>query len=168
MKDARQILNAKPKKRVFALLFDFALLLIVAVVLLLPSIFALANVLVNDVRPASIVALWIASGIGGAVLICVVILYFVALPVYWDGQTIGKRFMGIRIIDKQTLKGPSVRTMFLRETTRIVTAVLTLGFSAIVSLIALCVNPKHTTFHEEISMTRVVDIVSSDNNKESF
>lgn len=161
--DPDKIVIAKPSKRILALLLDLIINILVAVVLFLPSVFALINVFVNNTQ-ANIIALFVASAISGALTVCFSIFYFVCVPVFWDGQSVGKRFFGIRIIDTSTNEGPNAKVMFIREATRIILAVFTLGLSSIVSLITLCVTDKHITFHEEISSTRVINMVEKQDN----
>lgn len=151
------LITAKPSKRISALLLDLLINLAVSTLLLLPAILALVNVLVNK-SDANIIALFIASVFSGALIISFAIFYFVCLPVVWEGQTIGKRCAKIRVVDITTNEGPSAKIMFLREATRILIFVLSFGLSAFASLITLCISEKHTTFHEQISSTRVVNV----------
>lgn len=154
-------LIAKPSKRILAFLFDLALNIAVAMILLIPAILALINIFITTNTP-NIIALFISSFISGALVICFSIFYFICLPIFWDGQTVGKRFFGIRVIDVTTNETPNAKVMFIREAIRIVICVLTFGISTLASFIAIIVSEKHVAFHEEISSTRVVNV---DNNQ---
>ena len=155
--DDDEIVIAKPRKRILALLLDLFINLLVAVILFLPSLFAFINALINP-NQGNVVALFIASAVSGALAVCFSIFYFVCVPVFWDGQSVGKRFFNIRIIDINSKDGPNAKIMFIREATRIILCVFTLGLSSIVSLITLCITDKHITFHEKLSSTRVIDM----------
>lgn len=158
------LISAKPSKRIGALLLDLLINAAVAAVLLIPSIIALTNVFLNK-SDANIIALFIASLGCGALIVSFAIFYFVCLPSIWEGQTIGKRVAKIRVIDINTNEGPNARTMFLRESSRILIFITSFGLSAIASLLTLCLSDTHTTFHEQISSTRVVNVnIYNENN----
>lgn len=158
------LISAKPSKRIGALLLDLLINAAVAAVLLIPSIIALTNVFINK-SDANIIALFIASLGCGALIVSFAIFYFVCLPSIWEGQTIGKRVAKIRVIDINTNEGPNARTMFLRESSRILIFITSFGLSAIASLLTLCLSDTHTTFHEQISSTRVVNVnIYNENN----
>jgi len=151
---------AKPSRRIIAFLFDLLLNLAVAMILLIPAILAVVNVFVKN-NAENIVALFFASLISGALAICFSIFYFVCLPVFWDGQTVGKRFFGIRIIDTTTNETPNAKVMFIREALRILLCIITFGLSLLASFFSLLLSDKHVTFSEEISSTRVVEAIPS-------
>lgn len=150
-------ISAKPGKRIAALVLDLLINLAVGAVLLVPALIALANVIINS-SYANIIALFISSLGSGALIIAFAIFYFVCLPSIWEGQTIGKKVAKIRVIDIDTNEGPNAKRMFLREATRIIIFVLSFGLSTIASFIALCLSENHTTFHEQMSSTRVVNV----------
>jgi len=153
------LINAKPSRRIFAVLFDLFLTLIVSSIILLPAVLAFVDVIYHhNTESLRIIALFVSSLISGALIICLDILYFVCLPVIWEGQTIGKRLFKIRIIDIYTNEGPNAKTMLLREAFRIIIFIVTIGLSAIASSLALILSENHTTFHEQLSSTRVVNV----------
>lgn len=151
------LISAKPGKRIGALILDLLINLAVSAVLLIPALIALVNVLLNH-NDANIIALFISSLASGALIVSFAIFYFVCLPSIWEGQTVGKRVAKIRVVDVTTNEGPNAKTMFLRESTRILIFILSCGLSAIASLLTLCLSETHTTFHEQISSTRVVNV----------
>ena len=120
------LISAKPSKRIGALLLDLLINAAVAAILLIPSILALTNVFLNK-SDANIIALFIASLGCGALIVSFAIFYFVCLPSIWEGQTIGKRVAKIRVIDINTNEGPNARTMFLRESSRILIFITSFG-----------------------------------------
>jgi len=166
--DDELLINAKPSRRILSVLFDSFLMSLVAGIILIPAILAFVDV-TNHNNPDHfrVLALFISSIVSGALIICINILYFVCLPVIWEGQTIGKRLFKIRIIDINTNEGPNAKTMILRETFRIVIFVVTLGLSAIASSLTLILSENHTTFHEQLSSTRVVNVNIYQENRKS-
>lgn len=151
------LISAKPSKRIGALILDLLINTAVGAILLIPGIIALTNVWIER-SEVNIVAVFIAALISGALIVSFAIFYFVCLPSIWEGQTIGKRVAKIRVVDITTNEGPNAKTMFLRESTRILIFILSFGLSAITSLLALCLSETHTSFHEQISSTRVVNV----------
>lgn len=151
------LIAAKPHKRILALLIDLLINCGVYLILLIPAFLALINVF-HIQNHANIFALFAASLTGGMLIISFAIFYFVFLPCIWEGQTIGKRILNIRIIDVTTNEGPNARVMFVREAPRILILILSFGVSAIASLVTLCISKNHTTFHEQVSNTRVVNV----------
>jgi len=152
------LISAKPSRRIFAFLFDAFLYLLVSSLLVIPCVLAFIEAYQNPGDHFKLVALFISSLIAGALVICLYIFYFVCLPVIREGQTLGKKLFKIRIISVDTNEGPNAKTMFLREAFRIIIFVMTFGLSGIASFISLLVSDKHTTFHEQLSSTRVVNV----------
>lgn len=155
--DESLLITAKPSKRIIALILDLLINLAVSAILLIPGIIAFTNVAITPSWP-NIVALFIAALGCGALIVSFAIFYFVCLPSIWEGQTIGKRVAKIRVVDITTNEGPNAKTMFLRESTRILIFILSFGLSAIASLLTVCLSETHTSFHEQISSTRVVNV----------
>lgn len=164
--DDQLLISAKPIRRIFAFMFDAFLNLLICGVLIIPAVLSFIDIYHSgDFNHYKLVALFISSLGSGALMICVTIFYFVCLPVIWEGQTIGKRMFKIRIISIDTNEGPNAKTMFLRESFRIVIFVITCGLSLIASFLSLCLSDKHTTFHEQLSSTRVVNVNIYSNEK---
>ena len=151
------LISAKPGKRIGALILDLLINVAVSAILLIPGIIAFTNVWIDPTK-ANVIALFIAAIFSGALIVSFAIFYFVCLPSIWEGQTIGKRVAKIRVVDINTNEGPNARVMFLRESTRILIFILSFGLSMIASLLTLCLSETHTTFHEQISSTRVVNV----------
>lgn len=156
----------KARRRIFAYLVDLLINISAALILFIPTIIALINS-VSSIRGIDLFALVIASILSGALMLCFYAFYFIFLPSLLNGQTIGKRLNKIRIIDITTSESPNLKTMFIREGSRILVYLFTFGLAAIASMIALCLNNKRMAFHEQISMTRVVNVnIFSLNNDE--
>ncbi|USG67664.1 RDD family protein [Brevibacillus ruminantium] len=82
-------------------------------------------------------------------------LYHVLVPIFWNGYTIGKKIMGIRIVN---LDHSDVRfgTMLLRVVIGLHLAIfLTFGIAAIVSAIMVGVREDKRAIHDLIAGTYV-------------
>ncbi|MBP2079272.1 RDD family protein [Oceanobacillus polygoni] len=81
-------------------------------------------------------------------------LYFLLLPIFWYGYTIGKRALGIRIvrIDEEEV---GFGTMFLREIVSGLVYVLTFGIGLIVSAFMVGIREDNRSIHDFIAGTYV-------------
>ena len=81
-------------------------------------------------------------------------LYFLLLPIFWHGYTIGKRALGIRIvrIDEEEV---GFGTMFLREIVAGLVYVLTFGIGLIVSAFMVGIREDKRSIHDFIAGTYV-------------
>ncbi|WP_339228508.1 RDD family protein [Oceanobacillus sp. FSL K6-2867] len=82
------------------------------------------------------------------------LLYFLLLPVFWHGYTIGKRALGIRIgrIDGEKV---GFGTMFLREIVSGLVYVLTFGIGLIASAFMVGIREDKRSIHDFIAGTHV-------------
>ena len=86
-----------------------------------------------------------------------VVAYFVVLPIFWNGQTLGKRFFRIRII-KTDGSDIDFKTIFLREMTRVLMFILTFGISAFADTMVLLFSNQRIGFYDYVAATQVIDI----------
>lgn len=149
--------RAKSYHRIFANLFDIIVMAALLLLLNFRSLIALINGLVSPTRLDSLV-LFMLAFFSGAFTFAVVVVYFVVLPIYWNGQTLGKRFFKIKIIK---LDGSDIdfKTIFLREVTRIFLALITFGISAVVDMIVLLATNDGKGFYDYVASTQVIDVV---------
>lgn len=149
--------RAKSYHRIFANLFDIIVMAALLLLLNFRSLIALINGLVSPTRLDSLV-LFMLAFFSGVFTFAVVIVYFVVLPIYWNGQTLGKRFFKIKIIK---LDGSDIdfKTIFLREVTRIFLAIITFGISAVVDMIVLLITTDGKGFYDYVASTQVIDVV---------
>lgn len=149
--------RAKSYHRIFANLFDLIIMVGLLLLLTFRSIIALINGLVN---PSSLdsLALFMQSFISGIFTFAFILIYFVILPIVWNGQTLGKRFFKIKVIK---VDGSEIdfKTIFLREVTRVLLVITTFGFSALVDMIILIVSKQGICFYDYVASTQVVDVV---------
>lgn len=83
-------------------------------------------------------------------------LYSLLLPIFWNGQTIGKRICGIRIRRVDDHLGPGLGTMLLRNVVSGVVYGLTLGIGSIVSICMVIFREDKRSLHDCIAGTEVV------------
>ncbi|QWU17272.1 Uncharacterized membrane protein YckC, RDD family [Paenibacillus sophorae] len=110
--------------------------------------------------PVSIVYFLIAGGdegddSGRLVIDFLMICYTVLVPVFWNGQTIGKRICKIRI---QKLDGtsPGIGAMLLRNGLCALLYGLTLGIALLISLIMVVARKDKRAIHDFAAGTKVV------------
>lgn len=80
--------------------------------------------------------------------------YYVLIPIFWYGYTVGKRFCGIRIVK---LNGDDVTlgTMLLREVLGAIIYSITFGIAAIVSAFMVGLREDKRSIHDLIAGTYV-------------
>lgn len=82
-------------------------------------------------------------------------LYFLLVPVFWSGYTIGKRSFGIRIV-KINGKRLGVGTMLLRTFVAYIVYILTFGIGVVVSAFMVAIRKDKRAIHDFIAGTCVV------------
>ena len=147
----------KLSHRIFAGIFDTLIVFALVLIALIPSIVSLINVLISD-NTWNVVALYFSSFISGALSLVFVILYLIVLPVYLNGQSLGKKYFNIMVI-KNNGTPIDFRTMFIRELVRIFILLATFGLSIFVDLITLSTSRGRVSFYDTLSSTSVVDVL---------
>ena len=87
-----------------------------------------------------------------------IIFYFVILPLYTNGQTVGRMFFKIKVVrvDNQKL---DASTLFVREIIgRYLINLVTLGLNSIVMLVVVCLSEEVRGYHDVLASTRIVDV----------
>jgi uncharacterized RDD family membrane protein YckC len=146
----------KTQIRLLSTLFDLIICLAFAFIIMLPSIIAFINVLVNA-SIANIIAVYISAVVCGALVILFALVYSVVFPILWKGQTIGKRFFRIKLVNADG-SDVTLKTLFIRETLRLVLLVISLGASAIGDLASLTISKSHRSFSDIVSSTYVINV----------
>lgn len=82
------------------------------------------------------------------------IMYYLLLPIFWYGYTVGKKALGIRIarVDGEKL---GFGTMFMREVVANLVYVLTFGIGIIISAFMVCIRNDKRSIHDLIAGTYV-------------
>ena len=147
----------KLSHRIFAGLFDTFIVFALVLIALIPSIVSLINVLISD-NAWNVVALYISSVVSGALALVFIILYHIVLPVYLNGQSLGKKYFNIMIV-KNNGSPVDFRTMFIRELVRVFVLLTSFGLSIFVDLITLSTSRGRVSFYDTLSSTSVVDVL---------
>lgn len=82
------------------------------------------------------------------------LLYYLLLPLFWAGYTVGKRALGVRIVRVDGRK-LGIGTMLLRNLVAGIVYVLTLGIGIIVSAFMVGLRQDHRSIHDLIAGTYV-------------
>ena len=120
---------ASASQRVFAWIVDMIVIVVIAAVLggLGFGSLALGNILLN---PGAL-----AFGVGSVfLLIAVIVVYTLFLEGMWQGQTLGKKALNIRVVDRKSGKPETVLQSFIRNILRIIDNQL-LGLVALILVV---------------------------------
>lgn len=148
--------RAKSYHRIFANIFDLVVIVAIALLLTFRSLISLIIALINPTSLDSL-ALYLSAFGSGALAFMAVIAYFIVLPIFWNGQTLGKRFFKIRII-KNDGSDIDFKTIFLREMIRVLLFILTFGVSAFADTMVLLFSKQRIGFYDYVAATQVIDI----------
>lgn len=149
--------EAKPKTRIFALLFDMAIVYAISLLVMFRPIVAMIDAFLSRTN-GNIFSLFLSAMLAGGIVMIVMIIYFLVLPVYWKGQTIGKRFFKIRVV-KTDGGDVTFQTLFLREVIgRILIVIMSFGLSSLADVATLLISESHKTFHDTLAFTKVVNV----------
>ena len=148
--------RAKSYHRIFANIFDLVVIVAIALLLTFRSLISLITALINPTSLDSL-ALFLSAFGSGALAFMAVIAYFIVLPIFWNGQTLGKRFFKIRII-KNDGSDIDFKTIFLREMIRVLLFILTFGVSAFADTMVLLFSKQRIGFYDYVAATQVIDI----------
>jgi uncharacterized RDD family membrane protein YckC len=149
--------SSKAKHQVMAYLFDLVIVYAFFLLLFAVPIINMVNG-VNNNDSTLILYSTILMVIFGAIFMLFIIFYFVIMPLFRNGQTIGKMFFKIKVIrvDNQKL---DASTLFLREIVgRYFINLLTLGLNDLVILLVICLTDDRRGFHDVLASTRIVDV----------
>lgn len=148
--------RAKSYHRIFANIFDLVVIVAIALLLTFRSLISLITALINPTSLDSL-ALYLSAFGSGALAFMAVIAYFIVLPIFWNGQTLGKRFFKIRII-KNDGSDIDFKTIFLREMIRVLLFILTFSVSAFADTMVLLFSKQRIGFYDYVAATQVIDI----------
>lgn len=147
---------ARPIHRVCAGIFDFLLAVSSALILLIPAIIIAVYYATNRL-PIDSVLLLVLAFLGGSLAIIAIIIYLILVPFLWNGQTIGMRLFGIKIVSNDGSK-LTLQSICLRELLRIIFVLFTLGVSLIVDLFIISLGRLKLSYYDVVAMTAVIDV----------
>lgn len=141
--------------RILAFIFDLFMVLAFSFIVCLPAIIIFVNNMVES-TPSRLVALSISLFISLNLVVILFIFYFSIVPIFWNGQTLGKKFFFVRIV-KSNYEQADFKALFLHALFHFLLLLATLGLSLIVDLITLMSSKKHLTFYDILANTKIVD-----------
>lgn len=152
---------AKVRHRVMAALLDLA---IVSGLLIVASLFKLPVLISMFKSPEHVVTTkFIIDMFRWGILFAVIfIIYYAIIPIYFNGQTIGKKVFKLQIL-KENGEKIDYQTMFFREGLgRIFINFASLGITAIVSVIIMGLREDKKGLADIMSKTKVIDLYESE------
>ena len=148
---------AKSKHRILAFLFDWAIVFSITILILSRTIIIMVETMRNSSN-ADIFNLFFNTLLSGGISLIFIFFYFVFIPLLLKGQTLGKKFFGIRIV-KSDGSEIDFQTLFLREIVcKVLVDFFCIGTSLIVTGFVLISSENHITFHDALSSTMVIDV----------
>ena len=145
-----------PGRRIVAAFLDFAILIVVDLIIAIPSFIVLINTFF-DTLFAVIFSNYLIAASTGAICLAVDALYLVAYPRFRGGQTLGLRFFDLKLSDKDGNPLES-RQYLIRAIVTLSLIFLTLGLSMIVEVICICLSPSHRDFTDVVSGAYIKDV----------
>lgn len=105
--------------------------------------------------PLSVISYLITGNLEGDLFTNTVsFLYFLIVPVFWQGYTVGKRIVGIRIA-KVNGEKLGIGAMLLRTLVASIIYIITLGIGIIVSAFMVALRKDKRSIHDLIAGTYV-------------
>ncbi len=149
--------RARPRHRIMAFIFDWAIVFII-ISLMSFNVIWMAFGVAKEPTDEKILSLTIYALLTGGLGFIFISLYFLVFPVLTKGQTFGKKFFKIRIV-KNDGSNVDFSSLFIREVIgKILVDFTTLGLSVFASGFSLCLQNDHAAFHDILSSTMVVDV----------
>ncbi len=94
----------------------------------------------------------------GIVYALFLLFYYILIPMFFKGQTIGKKVFKIKVVDEED-KDVDYKVLFFREAIcRILVRTVSLGISSFVSFIIMVVREDRKSLADVFSKTKVIDI----------
>lgn len=153
---------AKPRHRVMAASLDFIIFLTISLLFFFTKI---PFIVYAIFRPSAQVDAGIIFDVfrAGVVVMTFLVIYFVAIPYYLDGQTLGKKVFRLKIVNEKNNK-PSIGELFLREIiAKVFIDFLSLGLTIVVSFIIMTNREDYRSLSDIISKTKVIDLYEEEN-----
>lgn len=150
--------KAKVKHRVMAFLFDWLIVYAFSLVVLALPIIKLISSIHNSVSSSELFSLFLTLIYLGLICFTFIIFYFIVIPIQLNGQTLGKKFFGLRMV-KTNGEKVDYLTLIVRELIgKILIDFSTLGLSMITRFLVMIINKEHMSFHDTLASTIVIDI----------
>lgn len=152
---------AKVRHRIMASLLDFGIILGIFVIITLgklPFIISMLNESEHIVTTKFIVDVFRY----GIIFSIILLIYYIVLPLFFKGQTIGKKVFKLQIVNEN---GDMLdyKTMFYREGIgRIFLNFASLGITVVVSTIIMILREDKKDLADILAKTKVIDLYESE------
>lgn len=146
---------SEPSRRFLAGLFDFSVLVLIDVIILVPGLLVFVSSLI---RPSlwQTITVYVVMFVSGALFAAVDITYRVAIPYFYGGETLGYRFYRMRIY-MENGSSATLKAILLRALAGFFLALLTFGLYYLVELCAIALGSTKRTFVDVVTQTIVAD-----------
>lgn len=149
--------KAKAKHRIMSFLFDWVIVYFFCVLLML---FPIVNFIKDygNATKEEVLSLVICLILFSLSCFIFIVFYFVILPVLLKGQTLGKKFFGIKIV-KQNGDEVDYATLFVRELIgKVLIDFASFGLTVFIRAITLSLKGSYYSFQDVLTNTMVIDI----------
>ena len=152
---------AKVRHRVMAALLDFAIVVGVLAVMTVGKIPFLVS-MINRYEHVVTTKFIVDTFRYGIIYSFFLILYYIIVPIFFNGQTIGKKVFKLKVVADNNGK-LSAGTMFYREGIgRILIIFASLGITSLVSVIIMILREDKKGLADIIAKTSVIDLYESE------
>ena len=155
---------AKVRHRILAALVDFGIILGLFVILTIGKLPFIISMLVSS-KEHVVTTKFIFDVFRYGIIFCIILLiYYIVFPLFFSGQTIGKKIFKLQIM-KDNDKKLDYKTMFYREGIgRIFINIASLGITVIASTIIMALREDNKDLADILAKTKVVDLYESEEN----
>lgn len=155
---------AKVRHRILASVVDFGIVLGLFVILAIGKLPFIISMLVSS-KEHIVTTKFIFDVFRYGITFCIILLiYYIVFPLFFNGQTIGKKIFKLQIM-KDNDKKLDYKTMFYREGIgRIFINFASLGITVIASTIIMALREDNKDLADILAKTKVVDLYESEEN----
>ncbi len=154
---------ATVRHRIMSSLLDFGIVVAIFVVLTIGKLPFIISMLTNSehlVTTKFIIDVFRY----GVIFTIIILIYYIVTPLFFNGQTIGKKVFKLKILKEDEQKIDH-RTMFYREGIgRIFLNFASLGVTIIVSTIIMIIREDNKDLADILAKTKVIDLYESEEN----
>lgn len=146
--------------RVISSLFDLSFLILGTVVIMIPSLLVFVSAMKGP-SASKTGAVYLVMFFTGALVAVFDIVYRVAFPYFFKGETLGGRFFKMRLLDESGSE-ITLKSLLIRALVSLFLVIFTFGFYYVIETVSVLVSVSHRSFVDVISHSVVVDELDSD------